>query len=97
MACPVRLPLELLGETDAELSQRAGFSLECLRELAFDPRAFDFDHPVNRRPNYQFGEWDPDRIDLQGCYFRFVVREVTLNALCKRIGAEVTRLPLMYK
>ena len=24
----------------------------------FDPRAYDFDHPVNKRPNYLFGQWD---------------------------------------
>ena len=30
-----------------------------LDELAFDPRAHDHFHPVNKRPNVLFGEWDP--------------------------------------
>ncbi len=77
--------LEMLEATDPALLDAAGFSLETLEELAVDPRAFDFDHPVNRRPNYQFGEWDPDCVSLQGRYVRFVVREITLRALYQRI------------
>ena len=81
----VRLALELIEATDPGLLEEASFSLDSLQELAVDPRAFDFDHPVNRRPNYQFGEWDPDHVDLRGRYYRFVVREVTLRALYQRI------------
>lgn len=77
--------LELLRATDADLLEAAGFSLDVLEEMSLDPRAFDYDHPVNRRPNYQFGEWDPDRINLQGRYCRFVIRESTLEALMSRV------------
>ncbi|MEK6235480.1 MAG: hypothetical protein N2C14_12300, partial [Planctomycetales bacterium] len=59
-------------------------------ELAFDPRAYDFGHPVNRRPNYQFGEWDPHHLDNSGCFRRFVIREVSLEALFDRIQHDQT-------
>ena len=49
--------------------------------MALDPRAYDFDHPVNRRPNYHFGQWDPHHIDNRGYYSRFVLQQVTLDAL----------------
>ena len=55
-------------------------------ELAFDPRAYDHGHPVNRRPNYLFGEWDPHLIDNKGHYRRFVVRQAVLDALLARIA-----------
>jgi hypothetical protein len=58
--------LELLGATDRDLMAEGGFDPQLLDELALDPRAFDFAHPVNRRPNYVFGEWDPNHIDNQG-------------------------------
>ncbi len=77
--------LELLRQTDEDLLRAAYFDLDALEELAFDPRAYDFDHPVNRRPNYHFGEWDPHHIDNRGNYRRFVVRQVTLDALVARI------------
>ncbi len=48
-------------------------------------RAYDHAHPVNRRPNYVFGEWDPHHIDNQGRYRRFVVRKITLDALLDRV------------
>src|SRR5262245_20233758 len=54
-------------------------------ELAFDPRAYDHGHPVNRRPNYVFGEWDPHLIDNKGHYRRFVVRHLSLEALLSRL------------
>lgn len=77
--------LEILGETDSSICQRAGFDLERLDELAVDPRAYDFDHPVNQRPNYHFGQWDPHCIDNSGYYRRFVVQQVTLDALLARV------------
>src|SRR5690606_34305751 len=42
-------------------------------------------HPVHRRANYIFGQWDPDHIDGEGYYDRFVVRQVTLVALLARV------------
>src|SRR4029077_13904818 len=51
--------LGILNATDAALLAEAGFDPQLLDEFAFDPRAYDHGHPVNRRPNYVFGEWDP--------------------------------------
>src|SRR5262249_18303782 len=55
--------LEILRNTDAGLLTEAAFSLDLLDELALDLRAYDHGHPVNRRPNYVFGEWDPHWLD----------------------------------
>ncbi|MHC4403442.1 MAG: hypothetical protein ACYTG0_27615, partial [Planctomycetota bacterium] len=77
--------LEILRRTSPELLWRAWFDPELLDELAMDPRALDFDHPVNRRPNHHFGGWDPDCIDNQGRYRRFVVQQVTLDGLLDRV------------
>lgn len=77
--------MQILLETPEDLRFAAHFSTERLRELAIDPRAYDFDHPVNRRPNYQFGQWDPHAIDDEGYYDRFVVQQVTLDALLSRL------------
>ncbi len=82
----------ILHETDPEILQSASFDLSMLEELALDPRAYDFDHPVNQRPNYHFGQWDPHRIDNAGNYRRFVVQQVTLDALLARVH-EVSDLP----
>jgi len=85
----VEQALAILAATDSEISDQASFSLALLDELALDPRAYDFDHPVNKRPNYQFGQWDPHRIDNQGRFRRFVLQEVTLEALCQRLAGQV--------
>jgi hypothetical protein len=77
--------LEILTATEPGLLDQADFELELLEELAIDPRAYDFGHPAGRRPNYQFGEWDPHRIDNAGRYRRFVIRQVTLDALLDRV------------
>jgi hypothetical protein len=77
--------LELLRSTDPELLRQAWFDPEVLGELSLDPRALDFDHPVNRRPNHHFGGWDPHQIDNQGRYRRFVLQQVTLDALWQRV------------
>lgn len=88
----VERTLEILHKADPMLLHQAWFDPELLDELGLDPRAFDFEHPVNRRPNYHFGGWDPHQIDLQGRYRRFVVQEVTLRALLSRVE-ERTDLP----
>ena len=88
----VALSLEMLGATDDDLLRSAYFDPQALEELSFDPRAYDFDHPVNKRPNYHFGQWDPHQIDNQGRYTRFVVQQVTLDALMQRI-VDVEDLP----
>ena len=77
--------LKLLEETGADLLRNACYNPANLDELAVDPRAYDFDHPANKRPNYHFGQWDPHQIDNQGRYRRFVVQQVTLDALMHRL------------
>ncbi|PHS10141.1 MAG: hypothetical protein COA78_11595 [Blastopirellula sp.] len=84
----IEIALEMIGSTSSDILYDACFDPSMLHELAFDPRAYDFDHPVNRRPNYQFGQWDPDHLDNDGYYTRFVVQQVTLDALVRRITDE---------
>ncbi len=80
----VRLALEILQHTDEEILARAWFDLERLEEIALDPRAYDFDHPANRRPNHHFGQWDLHQISNAGFYTRFVLQQITLDALLSR-------------
>jgi hypothetical protein len=77
--------LDILTNVDPALRAEAQFDLELLDELAVDLRAYDHGHPVNRRPNYVFGEWDPHHLDNQGRFRRYVVRKITLDALMERI------------
>ncbi len=80
--------IDQLHQTDPDILQSAQFDPALLDELAIDPRSFDFDHPVNKRPNYHFGQWDEHHIDGQGHYRRFVIHNVTLQALCNRVEEE---------
>jgi len=77
--------LQILWTTDPQLLRSAHFDPTLLDELAVDPRAYDFDHPANKRPNYHFGQWDPHHLDNQARYRRFVVQQVTLDALMERV------------
>jgi hypothetical protein len=77
--------LKLLDQTQPDLLRQACYDPANLDELAVDPRAYDFDHPANKRPNYHFGQWDPHLIDNQGRFRRFVVQQVTLDALMRRL------------
>lgn len=81
----IECAIRLLHETDPELLELAQFQPELLDELAVDPRSFDFDHPVNKRPNHHFGQWDEHHIDNNGHYRRFVIHQVTLDALTSRV------------
>src|SRR4029453_6586132 len=58
--------LQILQQTDPALLEDACFELAHLDELALDPRGYDFGHPVDKRPNYQFADWDPHHIDNNG-------------------------------
>ncbi|MFO0945903.1 MAG: hypothetical protein U1D30_08155 [Planctomycetota bacterium] len=78
--------LEILASTDPELRAASSFDLDRLSELALDPRAYDHSHPVNQRPGYQFGEWDPHQLDFQGRYRRFVIRPMILDSLLEWDG-----------
>lgn len=80
--------VEILQATDPAILRAAYFDPALMQELAIDPRAYDFDHPVNKRPNHHFGQWDPHCIDNQGRYRRFVIRQVTLQALTARLDEE---------
>ena len=80
----IRMAIEILQSTDEEILARAWFDFDRLEEIALDPRAYDFDHPVNRRPNYHFGMWDPLKISNSGYYTRFVLQQITLDALLSR-------------
>ncbi|MCL2347164.1 MAG: hypothetical protein FWC50_02765 [Planctomycetaceae bacterium] len=82
--------LEILRGTNPDILRDACFDPEKLRELSLDPRAYDFDHPVNRRPNYHFGTWDPHTIDNNGYYRRFVVHQVTLDGIMQRLETAYT-------
>src|SRR5262249_49173383 len=77
--------LEILRTTDAGLLAEAQLDLNLLDELAVDVRAYDHAHPVNRRPNYVFGEWDPHHLDNSGRYRRYVIRKITLDGLLDRV------------
>lgn len=81
----ISLAIDALRETNSDVLRAASFDLDRLEELSLDPRAYDFDHPVNRRPNYHFGGWDDHAISIDGYYNRFVVRQVTLDALLSRL------------
>ncbi len=76
--------LEILRTTRRSVTSEAWFDFELLDELAVDPREYDFDHPVNKRPNYHFGQWDPHHLDGQGRYRRFVLQQIMLDALSAR-------------
>jgi hypothetical protein len=77
--------LEILGATDPNLLTEAAFDPALLDEMALDLRAYDHGHPVNRRPNYVFGEWDPHHLDNQGRFRRYVLRKITLDGLMERV------------
>ena len=83
----VETALAILDATDPTLRFDAMFAIEQLDELALDPRAYDFDHPANKRPNYLFGQWDMNQLDNAGRCRRFVLQQVTLDAMLDRLGA----------
>lgn len=82
----IECAIDLLHQTDPEILEMAQFDPHLLDELAVDPRSFDFDHPVNKRPNHHFGQWDEHHIDNNGHYRRFVIHQVTLDALTLRVS-----------
>lgn len=85
--------LAILREADPDILQAAHLDLNLLDELAVDLRAYDHGHPVNRRPNYVFGEWDPHHIDNQGRFRRYVARQITLDGLHSRLDQTANRDP----
>lgn len=94
-----RQTLEILRSADPDLLEVAWFDLNLLDELALDPRAYDFDHPVNRRPSYQYGQWDPHQVDQKGNYRRFVLVSITVDAMLERLEQtpDLPRAELLYE
>ncbi len=80
-----RIALEILHAAAPEILRAAQFAPDHLDELAIDPRSFDFDHPVNKRPNHHFGTWDEHVVDNRGYFTRFIVHQVTLDSLLHRV------------
>ncbi|MDO4628878.1 MAG: hypothetical protein Q4C70_06810 [Planctomycetia bacterium] len=83
--------LEILQNTDEFLLSEAMFDFERLEELTFDPRALDFEHPVNRRLNYHFGSWDPLHITNKGYFDRFVLIRSTILSIFSRVNSELCK------
>ena len=79
--------LNILANSDPEIRRQAWFDPELMDELALDPRAYEFDHPAGKRPNYHFGQWDQELVDNRGNYRRFVLQQITLDSLLSRIAA----------
>jgi hypothetical protein len=79
--------LEFFRNSPKGILEEWYFDLSLLDELALDVRAHDHTHPMNKRTNYMFGEWDPHKIDNQGRYRRFVLRQLILDSLLDWIQA----------
>ena len=82
--------LEILQNTDEFLLADAQFNFENLEELTFDPRALDFEHPVNRRLNFHFGSWDPLHITNRGTFDRFVLIQSTVQSILSRVTGPIS-------
>jgi hypothetical protein len=80
--------IAFLRETPAPILRDSHFDPTQMEELALDVRAHDHTHPVTKRTNYTFGEWDPHRIDTKGSYTRFVLRKIVLDALLDWIAQQ---------
>jgi len=75
--------LKSLSAASEEILQHAAWDRNQLVELAVDPRFYDFQHPVNFRPNYIYGTWDLHRLDGRGAYCRYVLQQIFLEGLCE--------------
>lgn len=85
--------MTFLKDAPKDLLLEAHFDIDHLEEIAVDMRAHDHLHPVNKRTNYMFGEWDPHRIDVKGRYRRVVLRRIILDALVQWIEDPKQRTP----
>lgn len=86
----VQHAMNILKGTGEDILRDACFDPDRIEELVLDPRAYDFDHPVNRRPNYHFGTWDLNTINQHGYYTRFVVHQVTIDGILQRYETAYT-------
>ncbi len=73
--------IQFFQDTPLEIQHQSYFEWTRMQELAVDVRAHDHLHPANKRTNYMFGEWDPHHVDTKGYYYRFVIRQIILDAL----------------
>ncbi|NNJ24541.1 hypothetical protein [Alienimonas chondri] len=89
--------LALLRKTPADMLDEAEYHPDRMVELALDLRTYDDRHPVFKRTNYLFGEWDPESHRSAGLsrlsdddgeddssagdYTRFVLRRPVLTAI----------------
>lgn len=89
----IEATLNFLRELPEDMTAPAHFHIAHLDELSLDVRAHDHLHPVNKRTNYMFGEWDPETIDTKGFYRRFVIRRIILESLQHWID-EADHLPM---
>ena len=77
--------LNILRDADPDILFDACFDMSKLRELAIDPRAYDFTHPVSSRLNYSFGTWDDRSVDQDGFFRRFIIQRTTIDAIMIRV------------
>ncbi len=85
--------MELMQAVPANLLQNAFFDLRRLDEIACDVRAHDHNHPVYKRTNYMFGEWDPHHIDNKGYFRRFILRKIILDSLLNWMAEQADQPP----
>lgn len=85
--------LELFQAVPANLLQNAHFDINRMDEIAVDVRAHDHNHPVYKRTNYMFGEWDPHHIDTKGYFRRFILRKIILDSLLNWISEQKEQPP----
>ena len=88
---------ELLQSLPDKIVAATYFHLEHLEEATVDVRSYDYNHPVYKRTNYLFGEWDPHQVGLDGFYHRFVLRKIILDALIDWIYQETHLRKMPYK
>jgi len=81
----LEIAFSILRTTDSDILFDASFDLSKLREFSVDPRAYDFDHPVNHRPSYCFGCWDERSVGEDEYFHRFIVHRSTLDSIMSRI------------
>jgi hypothetical protein len=87
----VEQALKLLSVVPPDVLHGAHFDLDRMEEMALDLGAYDHDHPVFKRTNYLFGEWDPHCIDNKGYYRRFVVRQIIMGSLIDWVNHQSNR------
>ena len=92
----VEQALELLAVVPSSVLHNANFDLSRVNELSLDLRPYDHDHPVFKRTNYLFGEWDPHLIDGHGYYHRFVIRHIILQALIDWVEDQTDQVEAIF-